>query len=282
MNGTPSGGRRQAVLPSEGVFVYHHIPMARKTISRSFAAALLGVTPETVSNYVKRGILTGIPRPHKTKTWLYLYEDEVLARCGTVRRLTESEANLEDTFAEISRKQAEADALLKKSVAAVLGASRSEAILRRLVALVGVLVEKTSAMSPSFTSADKDILVMLLHTADLKKVCSSTGLSDEGVKVRIGAAIARITRAVNAFDVIREQGDRIFELEERNARLEAAIASAGKGQPSVGDAELTRIIETRNKLLLGINAVGLSVRAYNCCRGMGIATVADLLQYSRP
>ena len=256
--------------------------MERELVPRAEAAKILGVTPQTVSNYVRRGWLTSVIRNGEGRTHFYVFRDEVNIRRGLIKDIADAETRLNETRLEISRNQAEADTLLKESVEAVFGARRSKALLGRLLALVQVLIDKTARTVPSFTETDKNVLMALLFTADIKKVCVEQGISEEGVKMRVHRAVAKLARAKDVHDIADERRICIDELEKENAQLRIALAKIAK-TASVDEflpPDVT-VNDIRKKLFLGIGTVGLSRRVVNCCKAMDVYTVGELVRYSR-
>lgn len=247
-------------------------------VTRSEAAKLLHVKPQTISNYAAWGWLSVIRRKYGTRrTRLFFYEKEVLSLRGDVTKIS----RMEKTVKEIGRNVDEADSLLKRSFDELLGARRSLSLMRKLMSLVSLLVDKTARTAGTFSPEDREVLSLLLVTGDKKAVQEKLGLSDEGVNGRVRAAIVRLARAKATYEIIDEKERRIQDLERRNAELEVRLASFGKSLKR-SEEETDKLAAVREKLLLAINRDDLSPRAYNGLRNRNIRTIGDLVQYSRP
>lgn len=251
----------------------------RRQITRAQAALLLGVTPQTVTNYVKKGLLTGLPRKYGERQTIRLYEDEVRERAASLASITLSEKEFDEYRKRAESLAAEAKASYQRGLRDLVGARMAPFTVRHMVNVLAVVVDKMAACGGGLTEKDKEVLSWLLSTGDADKTAALTKFTREGVRLRAVKAIRKLAEAEDAAKTISALERRCKELERENAALRAAA----EGGEAVPDSVILhrRDAGTNEALRRKITEFPLSLRTFNCCRRNGIVTVADLVRRSR-
>ena len=253
--------------------------MERILVTRTIAAAMLGVSPQTVSNYVERGFLTAIPRSSGKRTVIYLYRDEVLERRDAMAGILVSEADFRRILQETEDKHRQAEESYKDAVSEVISANRSKAFLRRLLDLVSVLTRDAKDRTGGLTKGEIDILSTLLQTADLKETAEKAGVGKDAVLLKVDRAVAKLARAKSLAEEAETLKTRIADLEAQMTALRTKMADmTDNTDQSSMDAEALGI---KAALLQKIDKLYLSARPYHCLKARDIRILADLVQYDR-
>lgn len=255
-----------------------HIIM-RKLINRAQAALILGVTPQTVTNYVKRGLLTGIPRKYGTRQIVRLYEDEVRERAKGLTAISLSEKEFVEYRQQAEALAASAKASYHEVLQQVLGAKTAHNTIRHIVDVLAVVVDKMTEWNGRFTEKDKEILSWLLSTGNVGKTAHLTKFSREGVRLRALKALRRLAESEEATKMISDLKARCQELEKENAALRRTVKDSGLTVDIDAEAQW----DSSKKKILGLKLTDfpMSVRTWNCCRQHKVFTVADLVKRTR-
>ena len=75
--------------------------MRNKIISRADAASLLGCTPQTISNYINKGLLSKIDKGYKGT---FVYAEEIQAIAPHSKDISQTERKISEYQLEIERK----------------------------------------------------------------------------------------------------------------------------------------------------------------------------------
>lgn len=229
----------------------------KRLVSREDAAEFLRCTQQTVSNWVKNGVLKG----HMINGRLFVDSDTLHALTDSVAELEESKRKvnelLEESNATASKLQNDID-----DKRAALGLYRGgtasritrDAIASFLKSLGDVLPEK-----------ECDVLIGIVESGDVAYVADNHGLSEERT-VQIANKACKRIRHAKCGKIIEEN----YHLKKRLSELERENNSLRNGIVPPKSTLRNPILDKR------IADCDFSVRTINCLIGMGIDTVEKL------
>jgi len=229
----------------------------KRLVSREDAAEFLRCTQQTVSNWVKNGVLKG----HMINGRLFVDSDTLHALTDSIAELEESKRKvnelLDKSNATASKLQNEID-----DKRAALGLYRGgtasritrDAIASFLKSLGDVLPEK-----------ECDVLIGIVESGDVAYVADNHGLSEERT-VQIANKACRRIRHAKCGKIVEEN----YHLKKRLSELERENNNLRNGIVPPKSTERNPILDER------IIDCDFSVRTINCLIGMGIDTVEKL------
>lgn len=230
-------------------------------VSRNEAAEILRCTPQTVSNWVKKGVL----KSHKINGRLFVDADTIDI--------------LKDTAIEMETAKKEVEALRddylrqKQELETLVNAKREELGLYKSSFISRITKDMIAAMLKSYGDClpqrEYETLCSIMKNGDLDYIADLLDLTPMRVMQIADRACKRI-RFIR-YDKVREENrvmrSRIRELEKMNEKLKLGIPL----EPQVGNPLLEKeVVEC-----------DFSVRALNIMRHLGIETVGDLIKTKR-
>lgn len=260
--------------------------MNSKIISRKEAADMLGVCTQSVSNYIKRGLLRQAGCARKGVCFVYLKEVEALA--GKAQDLEKIEASIAAYEKELSGKEE----ALKEEVDLFYDERNIRGFYARYDFKHAIL---GCAAFIGVSDRSIDILRQFLSGKGLKEIAECYKLSTERTRQIICKTIRILNYRTGKYDTLRKEN---CELERRIRMLEAECKEL---REEVGRKEdecenlrkkvylgklLKNNTETTYRVWEGIDPstplvdLDLSVRALNCLKAADIETLYDLVRYN--
>ena len=247
----------------------------RKTITRSDAAKLLGVHPQTVSNLASDGVLSRMSVLARSGRWYQLYyEDEILARRDDVVRIYRANVSAEECIRKAEEQKRIAEEKLEENrrmAVRAAGGIRHFLWFQQIAERgIGALLKKDERLS----DREKGILRDILSFSTPEEMCARYGITRERVRQLCNKAIRRLGGIAAVLDKADEALRRNAVLEAENARLARIVKEIdSSSRYRISLAELAvKLKETR------LGDVGFSVRSYNGLRSIGVENIYDLVR----
>ena len=247
--------------------------MAR--ITRNKAAEILGVSRQTISNYIKKGILGSYVDEHGIT---YVNSEDIEKYSQKYKMIAANEKMIDDKLKEVEARKRAINVELTEL------RNRSTANGKLAANAVGMLFGVINAMShlgvlPNLTYRESNLLKDIIN-----------GMTYDELSIKYGVSATRISQLVvrtcnkltyNEDIVIAELSTNRALMSEVD-RLNEAVKSLqisydeyrrGKGDNPISGAVLPPLILSRD-----INDCGFSVRILNALRCEEVYTVGDLLR----
>lgn len=252
----------------------------RFDVSRREAAELLSMSGQTVSNYVDAGLLSA----RKCGRFLYLCREEIMELIPTAKSTAAAEKELVRAEKEYRQKVEEYDKAIRQlTIDSRFRDDVSTKFTREILpGIIACFTTKELFDDNNVTGKRLvDVCVDYFSGMHIPDIAAKYKLSREGARQILKKGIRRIS-SIGTYpeliktirDLQREvaaQKDIIMSLKNQNAEVKAL---AGIRQNNANTRQKESIL---NKSVYDLN---LSVRAQNCCRSAGIATIRGLCQYT--
>lgn len=261
--------------------------MNSKIISRKEAADILGVCTQSVSNYIKRGLLRQAGNVGKNAC--FVYSEEVEALAGKAQELEKIEASIAAYEKELSGKEE----ALKKEIDLFYDERNIREHYARYDFKHAIL---GCAAFISVSDRSFDILSQFLSGKGLKEIAEWHKLSTERTRQILCKTIRSLNYRTGKYDTLRKEN---CELERRIRILEAECKELRK-EVGLKDNECEKLrkkvslnepvennTETTYREWKGIDPstpladLDLSVRALNCLKAANIETLYDLVRFNK-
>ena len=253
-------------------------------MTRQQAAEKLGVTPQTVSNWLKAGILKDAGVNHITKI------DE-----KTLNRFGPSLKELAATEQKIREAQAESDALCKKEQERLKDIRRTYGVLNlggddvlRVKIIKGVLCAAVNG--GVICEREYNVLCRLLEKERATAIAEEYGLSRAGIYLIARKGVRKIAEMQDW----RELQDEVEKAHEKVATADELISlqrneikrlkkELSMYVPSVEEPEADddKLKEMRSLLKTKIVDMDFSVRTLACLKSYDIETLGDVVTYNK-
>ena len=226
--------------------------MARMT--RNKAAEALGVTPQTISNYVKEGILGGFIG---IKNTLYVNSDDVDKYLKKYRFIAVKEEMIDRKIRELKDMENEINDRLADARKELLG----EKSYKTPSAIILAKALFRASMIPRLSTREMDIIDMYIEGESLQEIADVFSLTSARINQILANAMRKFTEQTGEItENLRENSD--LESEIRSLRL--SIASLKKDyndyRLSHGDTEDESLFTPPEILLKPIEECGFSRR----------------------
>lgn len=248
------------------------MPRQRKRISAREAARILGVTPETVRNLGKAGVLSHIDVPAGKTVTHYYFEGEVKARKAAVVEYAHIAQDTEAKLENARRQNAEA-ALLEEDAARRLRSSRdyisTATRLANILESCFLAVEKVNPL----TEKERSIIEDLIRLRPMNKVASVYGITTERLRQICVKALRKLIGARSIAEQNKDLARKNRLLAEENEKLKATT--------TVPDDQVFVLSEydyNRRKIILSdIGALNFNWRTRLQLERYNVATVLELI-----
>lgn len=177
-------------------------------MTRNKAAEALGVTPQTISNYVKEGILGGFIG---IKNTLYVNADDVDKYLKKYRFIAVKEEMIDRKIRELKDRENEINDRLADTRKELLGAKS----YKTPSAIILAKALFRAAMIPRLSTREMDIIDMYIEGESLQEIADVFSLTSTRVNQILAKALRKFT----------EQTDEITSNLRVNSELEAEIHS---------------------------------------------------------
>lgn len=243
-----------------------------RLISREKAAEILECQPQTISNWVKEGILRG----HKVGNNLLVDKSTILVVLDTAK-------DLAHTTEEIQRLRTAMFAYRRDlEIQLQFDYKRNElGLLNNLNcdALQAILAHFSSYV---LTEYEFNVLSELIgdnsRTGSLERISQKYGISAERVRQIAVKAVRRI-RVCRSHKSLRDENEALTKAVEELRHQVATLESENAKLAEARNVKMSIPSDISNIRLVSID--GISIRAYNLCRKAGLETLGDLAQCSR-
>ena len=224
-----------------------------RTMTRNKAAEALGVTPQTISNYVKEGILGGFIG---IKNTLYVNADDVDKYLKKYRFIAVKEEMIDRKLRELKDRENEINNRLADTRKELLGV--------RYETPSAIILAKAlfrAAMIPRLSTREMDIIDMYIDGESLKGIADVFSLTSARINQIIAKALRKFTEQTgNITANLRENS--YLEAEIRSLRLSMAALKKDYNdyRLSHGDTEDESLFSPPEILLKPIEECGFSRR----------------------
>ena len=270
------------------------MPNNRKWILRNEAAAILKVTPQTISNYAERGLI----QTRTTNRYPLFYAPDVKAlavddgykrNAELQKKIEQMRHQLQNEYHSMALELDRRKALFYDTFQNMAGNDiNAPHIIARALRLLRDIVENAE-----ISQRDKTILLGVVDLKPAKKILEGIGVQTRNFTAYLSPAYRRLrTYYQNKEQQYRAAIAFANELTAKNKRLEAENETLRK---KVKDEEfvdaLTKAGDLNNKtdyilahfppFNLRLTDLGVSIRALNCTRAADIETLGQLAVKTR-
>ena len=241
--------------------------MEKKYIRKTEVAEMFGVSYQTITNWEKKGILSGFMLGG-IKCFDY---QTVKEKENSLFSAMEMEKNLK----RYKRSLKESEDAYKKSINELRDCcDDNKALAESKRLLVKVFPSLCEVIRDNSDDRRSRMLQMLLDGDDIRKIADFFKLTAERVRQIVNVEVERLVEDAESYRELKEERDRLakeVEVLRINARSLTSVHEKFKVVDGVRVSALSK----------KISDCELSVRAKNCCDYVGIETVADLVCYKR-
>ena len=243
--------------------------MARMT--RNKAAEALGVTPQTISNYVKEGILGGFIG---IKNTMYVNADDVDKYLKKYRFIAVKEDMIDRKIRELKDRENEINDRLADARKELLG----EKSYKTPSAIILAKALFRAAMIPRLSTREMDIIDKYIDGDSLQEIADVFSLTSARINQIIAKALRKFTeQTVEIAENLRENSD--LEAEIRSLRLSIAALKKDYNdyRLSHGDTEDESLFAPPEILMKPIEECGFSRRVISVLNWDKVYDVNGLL-----
>lgn len=242
-----------------------------RTMTRNKAAEALGVTPQTISNYVKEGILGGFIG---IKNTLYVNADDVDKYLKKYRFIAVKEEMIDRKLRELKDRENEINDRLADTRKELLGAKS----YKTPSAIILAKALFRAAMIPRLSTREMDIIDMYIEGESLQKIADVFSLTSTRVNQILAKALRKFTeQTVDITSNLRENS----ELEAEIHSLKLSVAALKKEynyyRLSHGDTEDENPSCPPEILLKSIDDCGFSIRTVSVLKWIDVYDVNGLV-----
>ena len=247
--------------------------MAR--ITRNKAAEMLGVSRQTISNYIKEGILGSYVDEHGIT---YVNSDDVEKYAQKYEMLAANEKMIDDKLKEVEAR--------KRAINVELTELRNRATANGKLAAnaVGMLFGVINAMSylgvlPNLTYRESNILKDIINGMTYDELSIKHGVSATRIRQLAEKTCNKLT--YNEDIVIAELSTNralLCEVDHLKKVVKSLQISYDEYRRAKGDKPVSGVVLPPLILSRDINDCGFSVRILNMFKTFGVYTVGDLVR----
>lgn len=256
-------------------------------ISRKDAAELLHVHPQTISNYIKAGLVRR--DPNTADNIVRVLEEDIRNLVTDVEELEDLRTSVEDYKQELKDEEKNLEEALKDTKREILNAkSFSGNYNTRLDMVIRVMRTVSNLSCNPLTDREASVLEDLLMFRPMSEIAQKNSLTRARVR-EIGIKAIRRFKGV----VVNGVYKRVYTLEmeniklkEENNNLKKEVAVLEKYRTPETNAEIESAIRDEPGIIeeiLDTNIMNemLSVRTLNCLIMLKITTLRNLAAYSQ-
>lgn len=250
-------------------------------IGRQKAAELLGVTRQTISNYVERGYFD----VRKVGGQLYLSEESVLDFKD--KHIEDIKASL-DTIEEYKSSMKKAAEKMRSAISAINSDIQTYRVYGENISKL--IISMAESFDLGISLRQKDMLCDYLRTGTTSGIARAYCLSRSRVDQIIHKTINGLQKSIEEVKCCQEealrlqrkrcyeQHKRIVALEAYTSKLEKIVANENV-EPKKG---YTTLNEEKVQLINSDTLVaGFTARTRNCLHTVGVKTIGDLLSHDK-
>lgn len=225
-----------------------------RTMTRNKAAEALGVTPQTISNYVKEGILGGFIG---IKNTLYVNAEDVDKYLKKYRFIAVKEEMIDRKLRELKDRENEINDRLADTRKELLGAKS----YKTPSAIILAKALFRAAMIPRLSTREMDIIDMYIEGESLQKIADVFSLTSTRVNQILAKALRKFTEQTGEITAnLRENSELEAEIHSLKLSVAALKKEYNDYRLSHGDTEDENPSCPPEILLKSIDDCGFSIR----------------------
>lgn len=225
-----------------------------RTMTRNKAAEALGVTPQTISNYVKEGILGGFIG---IKNTLYVNADDVDKYLKKYRFIAVKEEMIDRKLRELKDRENEINDRLADTRKELLGAKS----YKTPCAIILAKALFRAAMIPRLSTREMDIIDMYIEGESLQEIADVFSLTSTRVNQILAKALRKFTEQTGEITAnLRENSELEAEIHSLKLSVAALKKEYNDYRLSHGDTEDENPSCPPEILLKSIDDCGFSIR----------------------
>ena len=225
-----------------------------RTMTRNKAAEALGVTPQTISNYVKEGILGGFIG---IKNTLYVNADDVDKYLKKYRFIAVKEEMIDRKLREQKDRENEINDRLADTRKELLGAKS----YKTPSAIILAKALFRAAMIPRLSTREMDIIDMYIEGESLQEIADVFSLTSTRVNQILAKALRKFTEQTGEITAnLRENSELEAEIHSLKLSVAALKKEYNDYRLSHGDTEDENPSCPPEILLKSIDDCGFSIR----------------------
>lgn len=242
-----------------------------RTMTRNKAAEALGVTPQTISNYVKEGILGGFIG---IKNTLYVNADDVDKYLKKYRFIAVKEEMIDRKLRELKDRENEINDRLADTRKELLGAKS----YKTPSAIILAKALFRAAMIPRLSTREMDIIDMYIEGESLQEIADVFSLTSTRVNQILAKALRKFTeQTVDITANIRENSELEAEIHSLKLSVAALKKEYNDYRLSHGDTEDENPSCPPEILLKSIDDCGFSIRIVSTLKWIDVYDVNGLV-----
>ena len=242
-----------------------------RTMTRNKAAEALGVTPQTISNYVKEGILGGFIG---IKNTLYVNADDVDKYLKKYRFIAVKEEMIDRKLREQKDRENEINDRLADTRKELLGAKS----YKTPSAIILAKALFRAAMIPRLSTREMDIIDMYIEGESLQEIADVFSLTSTRVNQILAKALRKFTeQTVDITANIRENSELEAEIHSLKLSVAALKKEYNDYRLSHGDTEDENPSCPPEILLKSIDDCGFSIRIVSALKWIDVYDVNGLV-----
>ena len=223
-------------------------------MTRNKAAEALGVTPQTISNYVKEGILGGFIG---IKNTLYVNAEDVDKYLKKYRFIAVKEEMIDRKLRELKDRENEINDRLADTRKEILGAKS----YKTPSAIILAKALFRAAMIPRLSTREMDIIDMYIEGESLQKIADVFSLTSTRVNQILTKALRKFTEQTGEITAnLRENSELEAEIHSLKLSVAALKKEYNDYRLSHGDTEDENTSCPPEILLKSIDDCGFSIR----------------------
>lgn len=225
-----------------------------RTMTRNKAAEALGVTPQTISNYVKEGILGGFIG---IKNTLYVNADDVDKYLKKYRFIAVKEEMIDRKLRELKDRENEINDRLADTRKELLGAKS----YKTPSAIILAKALFRAAMIPHLSTREMDIIDMYIEGESLQEIADVFSITSTRVNQILAKALRKFTEQTGEITAnLRENSELEAEIHSLKLSVAALKKEYNDYRLSHGDTEDENPSCPPEILLKPIEDCGFSIR----------------------
>lgn len=225
-----------------------------RTMTRNKAAEALGVTPQTISNYVKEGILGGFIG---IKNTLYVNADDIDKYLKKYRFIAVKEEMIDRKLREQKDRENEINDRLADTRKELLGAKS----YKTPSAIILAKALFRAAMIPRLSTREMDIIDMYIEGESLQEIADVFSLTSTRVNQILAKALRKFTEQTGEITAnLRENSELEAEIHSLKLSVAALKKEYNDYRLSHGDTEDENPSCPPEILLKSIDDCGFSIR----------------------
>lgn len=235
-------------------------------MTRNDAAAYLGVDPQTITNWVNKGLLGGYNDKSSKRFWVNA--DDVKKYSEKYKMLSVTEDLLDREQKELLASERKVNAKIQMLMHDALNVSSFS--YDKIGGSLCTLLELTSQCG----MREKKIMQAFFNGDRISNIAYEFGLSRERVRQIVIKAIRKFNYAIEELADLKQENNSLKE-EIKNVKMQLIMQEGEKEEEELSEDVPPSVFSIR---LVNCN---LPVRVLNVTKAADIDTIGDLVQYSK-